>query len=565
MVFLKVFCSILLCNSVRAIFFSPTVEIEQGKLRGVRGGAGINQYFGIPYAISERFQPPREPRRWEGMFNAMNSISACAQARGALILTNEDCLELDVYTPQNSKPGDKLPVFVFFHGGSFFSGTKTLYNPEFLVTKNIVAVTVNYRLGVLGFLCLNGVANLGLKDQAAALRWVRKNIAAFGGDPDHVTIAGQSAGSAATSMHLLSEHSAGLFHKAILMSGNALAPWTFNVDPLRAALVDANKIAKAETEEDVYKIFASSPIRELLTTTRDVSTNLRSFKYAPCVDSNTNDPFFRDTPYEIIKSGNFNKVPVLVGTTDQEGITFYGSSNRSTFVELNTNFTEQLPAVFACSEEDREVIADKVRAYYFGRQPINEKAVRRVVRYASEWAVHATYDAFSQLLAEHSGEPVYKYAFSYDGDRNFIKIFSGGAASVLKGAAHGDDLFYLFKPAGLPIPSTKRDKLFIERYTSILANFIKYSNPTPHPTSLIPEWPPSTSYESYIMHFDRALKVTRGPYHRDTFFLDLLCSYGLHGHVPCRSQELCHPDVYDIVSPGPEEQNWCYWFLNSQQ
>ncbi|XP_053614972.1 esterase E4-like [Plodia interpunctella] len=554
------FQNVILCTTLIGALCSastPVVETEQGKLRGVRAG-NVNQYFGIPYATSKRFHPPKEPKSWEGVFNAVNSISACAQTKSTLLIPDEDCLHLDVYTPENSRPGDKLPVFVFIHGGSFFSGTKALYNPENLVAKNIIAVTINYRLGVLGFLCVNGVANLGLKDQTSALRWINKNIAAFGGDPDQVTLAGQDSGAAAASMHMLSDQSAGLFHKVILMSGFALAPWSFNVDPVRDALDDANIISKAKTERDIYRVFNNAPIRELLTATRDLSTNLRNFKYSPCVDSELSDPFFRDTPYEIIKSGNFNKVPVMMGVTDQEGIAFYGSHNKSTFADLNTNFTEQLPAVFSCSEDEREEIANKIRENYFAKYTINEKAMRRVVKFGSDWQAHSTFDAVSDLLAEHSGEPVYKYVFSYDGSRNYFKMLFGGDTSKLKGASHNDDLFYVFKPVGVSLPVSKDDNKMIERYTTMIANFIKYSNPTPRTTSLLPEdWPPSTNQESYIMHLDRNLKVTKGPWQKDGFFLDQLCTAGLQGYMPCESQGQCQPDV----SSEQKDDNWRNWFF----
>ncbi|XP_053614449.1 esterase FE4-like [Plodia interpunctella] len=537
--------ALLTLASAYCLFLSPIVEIEQGKLRGIRV-SGVNRYYGIQYATSDRFHPPKEPRRWSGVYNAVNPVKApCAQITRYTLLQNEQCLYLDVYTPENAKPGDKLPVFIFIHGGGFYFGSKLLYNPEFLVTKNIVAVSINYRLGVFGFLCVNGVANLGLKDQVAALRWVKKNIAAFGGDPNHVTLAGQSAGAVSTSMHMVSEKSAGLFHKAILLSGYSLAPWAFNVDPITSALTDANLIDEARTEHDIYRIFAKSSTREVLLATQDVFYNM-SFKYSPCLDSNFPDPFFRDAPYEIMKSGYFNRVPVLMGVTNNEGIMFYGSNNRSSFAEWDSNFVTRLPSVFSwCSKDDQYRIAKRLRYHYFGYQTIDERSVKTLVRYYNHWLDHGTFDAFAQLLVQHSGEPVYKYVFSYQGLRNIPKFVFGGAATRLYGASHSDDLGYLFKPAGLPIPTSKEDARFIDRYTTMIANFIKYSDPTPRRTSLLPvRWPPSTSRHSDIMHLDRTLKITRGPYLKDRFYLDILCTYGLKGFVPCESRQQCFQREY---------------------
>ncbi|XP_013192630.1 esterase FE4-like [Amyelois transitella] len=523
-------------------FSTPVIKLEQGKLRGVRSILGVNQYFGIPYGSSERFQPPKEPRKWKGTLNAVNRFTSCAQAVTFITHTNEDCLELDVYTPGSAHPGDNIPVFVFLHGGAYYYGNKAITDPEFLVTKNIIAVIINYRLTVLGFFCANGIANLGLKDQTAALKWVKKNIAAFGGDPNNVSLAGQSAGASAAAMHMLSEHSKGLFHKLILMSGTSLVPWAFNPEPMRPAFEDANKIADAQDEEDLYNIFTTYPMRQILRATLGVSYNSRYFKYSPCIDSNATDPFFRDTPYEIIKSGHFNKVPVLLGVAEVEGMLFYGINRRSTLTEWNSNFIDRLPSVFSwCSNEDRKRIARKIRSHYFGKREIDENSKDGIMRFYSDWMGHATFDAFADLLVKYSKEPVYKYVFSYEGDRNFAKLFGRGGRA--KGATHSDDLFYVFKPGGLSLLLSNDDKLFIDRYTSLLANFMKYGNPTPSPTALLPTpWPATTTNASYIMHLDRSLKVTRGAWHKNRFFLDLLCTYGQKGYVPCDSKEMCNLD-----------------------
>lgn len=386
----------------------------------------------------------------------------------------EDCLHLDVYTPEHALANNKLPVLVFIHGGGYYYGTKAHYDPEFLVTKNSVVVIINYRVGALGFLCLNGIANLGLKDQVAALKWIQKNIAAFGGDPDNVTISGQSAGASSAAMHLLSESSKGLFHKAILMSGTSLTPWAFNVEPLKPAFEDASKIANVTNEEDVYNVLANASLEDILNSCLDVSTNQRYFKYTPCVDTNNTDPFFHDTPYNIIKSGRFNKVPIMLGLTDAEGIIFYGINNDKTFKELNDNFIERLPSVFSWrSEKDRRRIAKKIRRHYFGKGRIDRSAVRGVVDYYSDWIAYASVDPFANLLSKYSDQPIFSYMFSYEGDRNFAKFLFGSRTGI-RGASHSDDIFYVFKPAGISMLLSKQDKLFIDRLTTMLTNFMKF-------------------------------------------------------------------------------------------
>lgn len=407
------------------------------------------------------------------MSTAINRFASCAQTVFSLTVGTEDCLQLDVYTPENTDHHAKLPVIMFLHGGAYYYGSKSHYDPEFLVTKNTVAVIINYRVGVLGFLCLNEVANLGLKDQVAALKWIKKNIAAFGGDPDNVTICGQSAGASSAAMHFLSPSSKGLFHKAILLSGSPLAPWAFNVEPSVPAIEDARKLAEINDAEDVIRTFNETGVRDLLKATRDTSIDTRYFKYSPCVETNNSNPFFPDSPYEILKSGNFNKVPTIIGFADVEGILFYGLHNDRTFKEFDENFLEKLPSVFnRCSEKDRALISDKLRKYYFKSEPIDAKRINGVVDYYSDWIAYSSVHAFSAILAEVSDKPVYNYIFSYEGGRNFAKMLLGSRAG-LQGASHSDDLFYLFKPGGLSLILSSADKLFIDKWTGMLANFMR--------------------------------------------------------------------------------------------
>lgn len=419
------------------------------------------------------FQPPQDPPKWEGVFNAFSRLSSCAQTVYIIPNGSEDCLHLDVYTPEHIRPGARLPVLMFLHGGAYYYGSKLHYDPEFLVTKNTVAVIINYRVGVLGFLCLNGVANLGLKDQVAALKWIKKNIAAFGGDPDNVTICGQSAGASAAAMHFLSPSSRGLFHKAILLSGSPLSPWAFNVEPLRAAFEDARKLGEVETADDVLRVFQEAPLRELLRATQANSINTRGFKYSPCVELNSTDAFFPGKPYDLLVSGQFNKVPMIVGYADVEGILFYGLHSRRTLKEFDENFLEKLPSVFSwCSKPDREKISNTIRGHYFGREALTPASVKGIVDYYSDWIAYSSIDAFSDLMTAVSDQPVFNYVFSYEGGRNFAKFIFGSRVAV-DGASHSDDIFYIFKPAGLSLVLSSRDKLFIDRFTTMLTNFMK--------------------------------------------------------------------------------------------
>lgn len=525
---------------------TPVIEVSQGKLRGFRRLNGQNHYYGIPYATSKRFQSPKPPAKWNGVFDALFQFDSCSQSIGILQFGIEDCLKLDIYTPGDNDSSQKLPVLVFFHGGAYFFGSKWNYDPEFLVNKNVIVIVANYRLGILGFLCLGNVANLGLKDQLAALKWIKKNIAAFRGDPDNVTLSGQSAGSTSTSMHILSKRSKGLFHKAIMMSGNAFVPWAFNVDPLTPAFEDASKIRRVTNENDVYNTFLKASINDLLAATQDTMKNFKYFKYSPCGDYNFTEPFLHDSPYNIIRSGDFNKVPVIIGFTDLEGLLFYGLNSQTDLEYLENNLAQMLPSIFSwCSNKDKRKIARKIHSHYFKEREINSKAsIKDGIDLYSDWMSYASTDVYSKLMAHFSDKPVYNYLFSYEGRRNFVKLAANSGLGI-RGAMHCDDMFYAFKPAGITLALNNGDKFITEVISTIFTNFMKYGNPTPTRTKLLPFiWPRTTANRSQIMRIDQPLSVIDTPSHlRGEFFLSLLCEYGFPGFVPCNSARQCNLDI----------------------
>ncbi|KAL4704143.1 hypothetical protein ACJJTC_012959 [Scirpophaga incertulas] len=530
-------CFLWYLSSACGLIFTPIVNTTYGQMRGVRSISGQKIFYGVQYAKSDRFKLPTKPDKWDGVFDAIQRFGSCAQIISILKLGTEECLRLDLYTPHHATEQDRLPVLVFFHGGAYYYGSKLHYDPEFLVTKNIVAIIVNYRVGALGFLCLNNVANLGLKDQVAALKWIKENVSAFGGDPDNVTLSGQSAGASAAAMHMLSNFSKGLFHKLILMSGSPLTPWAFNLEPQAAAFYDSSKLTNASNEKDVYNFFTSATVDDILTVAKDTSINPRYFKYAPCIDSQFKEPFFEDAPYNLIKSGRFTKVPILTGITNVEGLLFYGLNSEKTLRELDSEFVEKLPSVFSwCSRPDRNKIANLLRSHYFGLRGITKDSYRDAVLFYSDWIANGTAGAFVELMNKYSDQPVYNYVFAYEGDRNFAKALFGGGLPV-KGATHSDDIFYVFKPAGLPLILSNRDKLVIDRLTTMFTNFMKFGNPTPAKTKLLPVlWPTNSTL---AMRLDAELSVVSTSADK-RFYYDLLCTYGQEGFVPCDSQSLCN-------------------------
>jgi para-nitrobenzyl esterase len=208
------------------------VQTKAGPLRGVREN-GVAVFRGVPYAAAPvgelRFSPPQPSPNWLGVRDATKDGPVAPQGRSRLAHVmgdferqqSEDCLTLNIWTP--TPDSKERPVLVWIHGGAFASGSGSLpwYSGErFAANGDVVVVSINYRLGALGFLCLPGISegNLGLLDQIAALRFVRDNIAGFGGDPDNVTVVGQSAGAASIAILMTMREADGLFHRAILQS-----------------------------------------------------------------------------------------------------------------------------------------------------------------------------------------------------------------------------------------------------------------------------------------------------------------------------------------------------------
>jgi para-nitrobenzyl esterase len=226
----------------------PIVAIDRGLVRGVAIPGGF-AFRGLPYAAPPtgnlRWRAPRSPQAWDGIRDASAFAPSCPQVPPTFTKgpTDEDCLYLNVYTPQLVHRAERgRPVLVWIHGGGFTSGAGRDYDPGKLAAEGTVVVTINYRLAGLGFLSHPALAsqpggpsgNYGLMDQQASLRWVRDNISQFGGDPDNVTIAGESAGGLAVLMHLVSRGARGLFHRAVVESGS-FAPTQLSLAAAEAA------------------------------------------------------------------------------------------------------------------------------------------------------------------------------------------------------------------------------------------------------------------------------------------------------------------------------------------
>jgi para-nitrobenzyl esterase len=341
---------------------ADTVSLQSGRVVGVAGSdPGVMVYKGIPYAAPPigqlRWRPPQPPHRWDRVRLAEFFGPGCVQdlARSRPPWTeefmhqggiSEDCLYLNVWTAAATDAAHS-PVLVYIHGGGFSegSGSVAVYDGEALAKKGVVVVTINYRLGIIGFLAYpeltaesahGASGNYGLLDQVAALQWVRRNIAGFGGDPDNVTIAGQSAGAISVYLLTASPLAAGLFHRAIVESGpGGLA--AFGLSSSRAL---APPLSEAESGgAAVANALGASTLRELRAMSVDSLTatpagGSPAMRFGPVIDGY----FLPEDPATTYARGEQNDVPMLAGFNADEGSAFpgYGQATREQFRDAAT-------------------------------------------------------------------------------------------------------------------------------------------------------------------------------------------------------------------------------------
>jgi para-nitrobenzyl esterase len=312
-----------------------SVRTTLGKVSGIIAG-NTREFLGIPYAkppVGElRFAPPQPAEAWRGIRDASAFGPVCPQTTGAFSAPgtqSEDCLTLNVYTPLDAKKEkshrEGLPVMVFIHGGAFTGGAGSQYDAQKLSeVGHLVVVTVNYRIGALGFLshpqldqsrAANAPSgNDGLRDQQLALRWIKNNIGPFGGDADNVTIFGESAGSMSTCIHMVSPTSRDLAHQFIMESAVCIGGLPV-IDKVAANTIGTNMgNALCSGETDIVACLRAKPVSELIA--YGASSGISGAGWGPVY--NANDPLLPTKPVNLIATGNYNKGPIMVGTNKNE-------------------------------------------------------------------------------------------------------------------------------------------------------------------------------------------------------------------------------------------------------
>ncbi|XP_053602934.1 esterase FE4 [Plodia interpunctella] len=480
---------------------APEVIIAQGTLIGKTSADGtFFEYMGIPYASansSNRFKAPFSAPSWDGIYKATEEFYSCPQKTPIGVVGTEDCLKINVYVPAFAeKP---LPVMVYIHGGAFIlgSGGKLIYAADFLVKHDVIVVTFHYRLGALGFLCLGieeAPGNAGLKDQIAALRWVKKNIAAFGGDSDNITIFGESAGATSAAILIASKATNGLFNRAIIQSGSSVTSWSVNRKSVWVASLLTKELGyKTEDPHEIYEILSKLHYKDLIKLRPKKPLEMyfdTQLLHLPCVERSFPgvEQVLDDLPYNLISS-NPKNIPVILGSNSNEGLFLVAVETADTLKERNTHYLFASDLKFD-DEDEAAMVAKEVKEFYFGEELISLKSITNVSKIYTHLYFEIPVILESELYLSNNNASIYNYYFDYEGGRNFLKDRTG--YSKEKGACHADEMFYLFDSKFWPFKVRKRDQKIIDFMTKIWTNFAKYGDPTPPSQSDLPiKWTPS--------------------------------------------------------------------------
>lgn len=505
------------------------LTIPQGKILGKTVGT-LNPYYsfkGIPYAQppvgSLRFRSPRPHLGWSGVLDAKEHRAECPQINtiGTSVFGEEDCLFLNVYSPNIT---GNYPVMFWIHGGGFRggSGNDFFYAPENLIKRDVIVVTINYRLGFLGWFSTgdrHSQGNFGLKDSIEALHWVQDNIRYFGGDASKVTIFGESAGSVMVNALVLSPAARGLFAGGIGQSGVLLSPWGFQPNPRQIALDLGKKmnITSKTMEGMVNELRQIEDAHTFVWNTETMSQyalprGQHPFQMSPCVEHDwVEPPVLTETPMEMLKNGRWPEVPYIMGANNREALYLAREDvvTPDIFDRFKNNPDMFVPPTWGVPPKTKESadIVENVRNMYFDGGDMETKL--QYADYSSDLHFHyPTYKTVKLMAGKQSKAPIYNYFFSFDGTLNLAKGVL--LLSIYPGAMHSDEIPYLFRVGGFPnpvVPGSATDRTR-NRMLTMWTDFAKFGNPTPEVSSVITaKWEAVTTKQEY-MHIASDLEAS---------------------------------------------------------
>ncbi|CAG7828562.1 unnamed protein product [Allacma fusca] len=438
---------------------------RQGRLRGrtltSRKGRDYSVFYKIPYAQPPlgnlRFQPPQTPKRWRGVRDATKPGPQCIQrekyAPEPISAGEEDCLFLNIYTtalPKTEGDNPSLPVLFYLHGGAS-NGNGTRYGGKYFMDEDVVLVTIEFRVGILGYLRTDTIdypGNYGSKDQVFALKWVQQNIQRFGGDPKRVMIFGNSGGGQAVHALLVSPMSEGLFSTAILQSGNCLrqVPDSLPLTQLLGREVGCDSSKNEEFVECLRKVEAKK-----LVLTFSQNLEIGPFKEMVPENGDESNTFLPDFTWNLIQQGRSHRVPTIFGDVSEEALgstsSDYLLTENSTRV-LNTNWDDLFPSIVQIPDNENHSVATKFRDVYFGDKYVNNDTRLELLHMGSDAYVHSQRVA-ALLQAQTTDQPVYLYWITKEPAKSYAEQYKQRFPPPY-GVAHADELQYLFLYDGYP-------------------------------------------------------------------------------------------------------------------
>lgn len=472
------------------------IHTEGGPLSGTQQD-NIRVYKGIPYAAAptgdRRWRAPGPPPSWGGVKRAEEFGPACAQQPMPFKIpgmkeepTSEDCLFLNIWTPaENADAG--LPVMVWIHGGAFRngSGSTPFFDGGKLAKRGVVLVTINYRLGVFGFLAhpeltaeseTGASGNYALMDQIAALKWVKSNIAAFGGDPDNVTIFGESAGGGSVMLLTVSPQARGFFHAAISESGAALSPTapggeSLENPPTLKAAEDAGRAFAERAGAASLAELRAMPVEQILATDS-------KFASWPIADG----AVVPGDVTAIYRAGKQADVPLLLGWNSDEGAMFARAETVGAFeAAVRSRFADRAEDILPLYPVDSDADAKAADAALFAD-------------------VTFAWPAWSMAAAQQDAGSASAYVYYF----NHVPRRPPGLPFKSDGALHGDEIAYVFGNFMPMMPLRKEDRAMHDLMASYWVNFAKTHDPN---GAGLPEWPAYEAGADTVMHFHAGASV----------------------------------------------------------
>jgi para-nitrobenzyl esterase len=466
------------------------VKVEKGLVQGMYEN-GLTVYKGIPFAAPPvgdlRWRAPQPAAKWKGVRQATQFAPGPPQGQNLSFGKSEDCLYLNVWTPAKSA-NDRIPVLVWIHGGGFAAGaaSEQLFDGEKLAKKGVVLVCIAYRLGQLGYLAHpeltaespnHASGNYGLLDMIAGLQWIKKNIAALGGDPNKVTIFGESAGGIAVSMLCASPLAKGLFSGAICESGGSFGP-----SRAKSLSGENMKLLKdAEIAGEAYlKNAGVSSIAEL----RKIDAEkLPGGMQMGMAWPNIDGWVIPDDQYKLYAAGKYNDVPVLIGYNSDEGQSFSRAKTPEDYYK-------------AVRDRYGKFADDLIKAY-----PAGENAVPKTARDLDRDAAFGWQTwIWARLQSQTGKSKVFYYYFDQHPD------YPEDSPKADYGSPHGMEIPYVFQHLDASNPMmrntqiTKADQDISEAMSTYWTNFAKYGNPNGNG---VPKWPAFSDANPVVMYFNQ--------------------------------------------------------------